>query len=519
MFLMNIGLLSGQSGLANPESIIPFNGNYLVSNIGEKLDAELDGDGFIAMVDSKGNVIERNVFIKSKIQLNAPKGMALVDEMLYVSDIQRIVGYNLKDRKTSIIIDLSSEALFLNDIAAQDEETLLVTDTFKNTVFKVSLSTQSIEQIYSEIGGANGVAVEDGDVYIVGTGENLNAQGQLFQINNSGVVKNIPNSPIGILDGVQKISDDKLLVTDWVDLKGGEGKFYLYDTEIGTYEVSSVKKVSPADFFYDETNNKVLVPQTLRNRILVYDLEELFDASSNGNLFHYGFIDSFLGGMYDGGLTYRELLDHGGFGLGAPDKLDGEITVLEGKAYQTKASGNTTEVKDSDKTSYAFVTQFSKNFGFPLKNLTTKEELEKTLDKQLTNANGMYAIKISGVFKKLKTRAFPPVKNKPYPELTSMLQNQAFFEYENIEGTLVGFRLPVYLNSVNVPGYHFHFISEDKSKGGHVLELNISEANIEIDILDSYTVQIPKSEDFVKFDFNKDRRDDVKSAESGVKED
>ncbi len=244
-------------------------------------------------------------------------------------------------------------------------------------------------------------------------------------------------------------------------------------------------------------------------------IEESHYSYNTTNLFHYGFIDSFLGGMYDGGYTYENLLNQGSFGLGAPDKLDGEVTILDGIAYQTRVSGNTSIPENSEKTPYAFVTNFSKDSEFILEEVNSKELLEKKLDERLLNINGMYAIKIEGVFKKMKTRAFPPVMTKPYPELGSMFDKQVFFNYRNIEGTLVGFRLPQFIKGVNIPGYHFHFISKDKSKGGHLIEVEIGDVKIEIDMIDSYSVKVPDQDEFKKFDFNKDRSPDVRKAESG----
>lgn len=62
---------------------------------------------------------------------------------------------------------------------------------------------------------------------------------------------------------------------------------------------------------------------------------------------------------------------------------------------------------------------------------------------------------------------------KPYPKLADSVSKQAIFEFENVSGTLVGFRTPDYAKGINVPGYHLHFITENRSAGGHVLSLNL----------------------------------------------
>lgn len=234
-------------------------------------------------------------------------------------------------------------------------------------------------------------------------------------------------------------------------------------------------------------------------------------------LYHFGLIDAFLGGLYEGGYTYGLLKRHGDFGLGAPHMLDGEITILEGKVYQTRSDGKTFEPEDDKTTSYAFVTAFVTDYAHEVHSIQSKVNLERQLIDLIPNDNAMYAIRISGVFNCLKTRAFPPVRLKPYPELTSILDKQEFFDFSTIEGTLVGFYLPVYLKGINIPGFHFHFVSSDKKNGGHVLEVSIKDAKVEIDRLTNFEVQLPESTEFGEFNFRYNRLDQIQKVESGQK--
>ncbi|MDB5006966.1 MAG: alpha-acetolactate decarboxylase, partial [Mucilaginibacter sp.] len=73
----------------------------------------------------------------------------------------------------------------------------------------------------------------------------------------------------------------------------------------------------------------------------------------NDNLFSAGYAAGFIGGLYDAFYPYKKLLQHGDFGLGAPEKLDGELIVLHGKMYQTQFTGKTTPMSDTGKTAYA----------------------------------------------------------------------------------------------------------------------------------------------------------------------
>jgi acetolactate decarboxylase len=238
----------------------------------------------------------------------------------------------------------------------------------------------------------------------------------------------------------------------------------------------------------------------------------------NGDLFSAGYAAGFVGGLYDAYYPYKKLKLHGDFGLGAPAKLDGELILLNGKFYQTRSTGKTTLMSDTGKTPYAVVCFFRANKIFKPGKQLTKATLFRYLDSVLTNQNGIYAIHISGKFTYVKTRAFPPVTQKPYLPLAAMLGRQRFFESDNIKGDLVGYKLPAFLEGPHISGYHFHFLSADKAHGGHMIDVTARDITIEVDTLNSYTIDLPQTTDFKNFDFKKDRKEEIKSVENGKKQ-
>ncbi len=237
----------------------------------------------------------------------------------------------------------------------------------------------------------------------------------------------------------------------------------------------------------------------------------------NNMLFTAGHASAFIGGLYDAFYPYAQLRQHGDFGLGAPDKLDGELLVLDGKFYQTKASGETFEVSLQTATPFAVVNFFKTDKTINIPAGLTKDKFYSYLDSVLPNQNGIYAIRVKGAFNQVKTRAFPQVTAKPYVPMASLLHTQQFFSFHSIQGDLVGYRLPGYMEGPNISGYHFHFLSADKKHGGHIIEMLMGNVIVEIDELDGFSVELPATEDFRKFDFKKDRREEVKQVENGKK--
>jgi acetolactate decarboxylase len=235
----------------------------------------------------------------------------------------------------------------------------------------------------------------------------------------------------------------------------------------------------------------------------------------HNHLFTVGIGGGLIGGLYDGFYPYSSLKQHGNFGLGAPDKLDGELVVFQGKIYQTRHTGKTALVDERQLTPFAMVHFFQADKMITITNALNKESLFHYLDSLLTNVNGLYAIHISGKFSYIKTRAFPPVKAHEHTPLASMLPLQHFFEFNNVQGDLIGYHLPAFMDNTNISGYHFHFLSAGKDAGGHLIDIKADNITIEIDQLNSYTIQVPSTSDFEQFDFKQNRAEDIKSVERG----
>ena len=208
-------------------------------------------------------------------------------------------------------------------------------------------------------------------------------------------------------------------------------------------------------------------------------------------IFQVSTLDSLMAGNFDGVTTFGRLKRLGDFGLGTFDQLNGEMIELDGKVYQVTADGRANMVKPSAKTPFADVTCFEADQVEPLNESLNYAQLCAYLDGKLPNKDGYYAIKITGLFRRLKTRS-EHKQEKPYRTLSEALANQVIFEYEQIQGAMVGFRTPETVRGISTTGYHFHFISADKSRGGHVLDGETGAVQIAVDFSDGLQVLPPE---------------------------
>ena len=191
-------------------------------------------------------------------------------------------------------------------------------------------------------------------------------------------------------------------------------------------------------------------------------------------------------------IPYKELENHGDFGLGTFDGLDGEMIALEGRFYQIKADGKAYPVDGSMETPFAVVTFFEPDKAVSSNKISDYEQLKQHVDSMLPDRDIFYAIKIEGVFEYIKARSVP-AQSKPYPPLDEALKGQTIFEFHDVAGTLVGFWCPAYVDEINVPGYHFHFITADRKAGGHLLDCQIQSAQTEIDYTSEFYMVLTES--------------------------
>ncbi|NCC69489.1 MAG: acetolactate decarboxylase, partial [Clostridia bacterium] len=224
------------------------------------------------------------------------------------------------------------------------------------------------------------------------------------------------------------------------------------------------------------------------------------NTPAQDTLFQVSTLDSLMQGVYDGELTLEELLQHGDFGIGTFDALDGEMVILDGTVYQVLSSGEVVQPDLSVTTPFAMITQFNADIQSDVSFVSDYNKLKETIGSLLPSQNEIYAIEIHGTFSYIEARSVP-AQTEPYPLLSEVTEEQTVFEYKDVTGTLVGYWCPEYLSGINLAGYHLHFLSEDHTMGGHLLECSIENAAISIDTVTQFQMLIPQNEHFLQTDF------------------
>ena len=197
-------------------------------------------------------------------------------------------------------------------------------------------------------------------------------------------------------------------------------------------------------------------------------------------IFQASTITALLEGAYDGDVTFGELEGRGDLGLGTLNGVDGEMIAVDGLFLKADVEGNLQVIPPEAKTPFAVLANFDPGHRFELSAIGSLDELGAAIDAEVGHPDQVHAIRIDGRFDRVHARSVPK-QSKPYRPLAEVIASQHTFDFTDVDGTMVGFRLPDREEGMNVPGYHLHFATDDRSRGGHVLDCLLAAGTVAVD--------------------------------------
>lgn len=254
--------------LSTPESILYDSGRdmYMVANINGKPD-EADDNGYLTVVNPDGSNERANANWKwidgsaNDIKLDAPKGMAISGDTLYVADITVVRRFEAKAgiQKDDVKIE---GAKFLNDVTPDADGGVFVSDTGANAIHHVTKDGKVTPLITNaSLNGPNGLWFDGkGTLWVV------TKTGEMYSVDAKGKQSAASKLPTAQLDGIVGLEGGEFLVSSW------EGKC-VYRGKPGGEWTAIVKDVqSPADIDYDPKRKKILIPGFETNKVHLHQL-------------------------------------------------------------------------------------------------------------------------------------------------------------------------------------------------------------------------------------------------------
>ena len=237
------------------------------------------------------------------------------------------------------------------------------------------------------------------------------------------------------------------------------------------------------------------------NHVIREALADALDLEHH-TIFQVSTAGALVQGVYKGCVTVAELLQHGDFGLGTFDGLDGEGILLDGVCWQACSDGRVQQADARALAPFWVLVSFQADRSSTLDDVRSWADLTARLDQLRDQSNLFVAIRVRGVFERLSYRV--ACKAEAGEDLVHATDHQACFELENVAGTLVGFWTPTYARTINVPGYHLHFLSEDLRHAGHVLELQSPALTLELHCENHLQLVLPETAEFLQADLSTD---------------
>lgn len=222
-------------------------------------------------------------------------------------------------------------------------------------------------------------------------------------------------------------------------------------------------------------------------------------------------VNALVEGLYREDTTIADILARGDFGLGTFNDLDGEMVVLDGRVHQLRSDGRAYAVEATTRTPFACVTFFRPYSRELIDRPLDYAGLLTFFDRMLPSKNMLYALRLDGLFDYVRTRSVP--RQDSYRPLVEVAREQPEFEFTAIEGSMVGFWTPHFLNSVAVPGYHLHFLTADQQHGGHLLEARPRRITVSVQLIPHLELGLPLTLDYLTADLERDISDDLQEAE------
>ena len=233
-------------------------------------------------------------------------------------------------------------------------------------------------------------------------------------------------------------------------------------------------------------------------------------------LYQVATLQSLLMGNYYGSVPYDELLKLADTGIGTFEGMDGEMIAFDGVVYRADVNGHVTKADTSIAAPYCCMAQFRAEHSCEIGACTDFEALCAALDAAIpaNQRNIFHMAKIEGEFDTVAMRSVAG-STPPYKITGSHVEpNQKCYALEQTRGLAVALRCPDYMDRLNMPGWHLHYITDDRSIAGHVTGLTVRQAKADFCSISRFEMMLPRDEAFGSLELLNISNDAVRAMES-----
>lgn len=221
-----------------------------------------------------------------------------------------------------------------------------------------------------------------------------------------------------------------------------------------------------------------------------------------GAVAQFAVLDALLAGAYETGIGVEELRSLGDVGLGCCDHLGGEVVVLDGEAFECRPDGVVARMTPEEILPFAAVCRFPSLPGDRIAGADLAA-FAAEVEGRLLSRNLFHALRLDGAFSSVRVRVTPR-QHHPFRPLAEVASEQIETVLLDARGTIVGFWGPAIYQGIAVAGLHLHFLAEDRSAGGHVLDLAVDAAQLRIAAYAGLDLRLPTDDAFLQTELTHD---------------
>lgn len=217
-------------------------------------------------------------------------------------------------------------------------------------------------------------------------------------------------------------------------------------------------------------------------------------------------------GDYDGVFRMRDALEFGDVGIGCTDRIEAEVVVLDGVPWQCRSDGSCSPLDPDALLPFVEICPFDPDATAVALGACDHEQLAATIDGMLVSRNHFHAIRIDGAIDRVRIRATPK-QTPPYRPLAEVAKEQVEHDLIGMRGTLIGFWSPAIYQGITVAGLHLHFLADDRTTGGHVLDVTLGSGELRVSAYARFDLRLPEGGAFLGSALAGDLDDEIVAVE------
>ncbi|HYI50874.1 MAG TPA: acetolactate decarboxylase [Microbacterium sp.] len=235
---------------------------------------------------------------------------------------------------------------------------------------------------------------------------------------------------------------------------------------------------------------------------------------SDAAVTQFAVLDALLAGAYESGISVADVRGLGDFGIGCCDHLGGEVIILDGTVFECTVGERPDRMRDEQILPFVDVCRFVGGIAAEIAEVDLAAFTDQ-VEEALASRNLFHAVRVDGVFTSVRVRVTPRQEH-PFRPLAEVTSGQIETVLSDTRGTLVGFWAPTIYQGITVAGLHVHFLADDRSVGGHVLDLTIGRADMTIAAYSRFDLRLPTDEQFLRTELTHGEDHRIVTVEGGA---